>query len=427
MKRGLAAIHAACLLAACSHASVASAESLSNGEVSLAAILGYADVHSPFLGVARSKRAYADAARAEAGPVFPANPELTIAVGPRFSDGHTGIDVQASLMQEVEIAGQRGLRFEAAERLQERTEAEVEEARWAVHCEVHAVFHRALVERERASLAKRVATFHEEVLRVVEQQVQAGEAAELTLRLARAERAQAEQSLVQAEQSFWSARMKLGQLAGWSAAQPPNPIGELEAPRDPPSQHDLVAMARKHLPSLRAGAAAIHETQARAVLADRESWVNPSIGVQYTHESSLQSEPGNDILLGVLAVPIPGFRSNEGERARARAELTVAHAALHARRAVLEGDIARAHSEVIAALKRTRTYGDDILPSIQENLMLLRRGYELGELDIMALSIGRERFLRIQSDALGAQLDYVAAVAELERIVGVDLTSSGAP
>ena len=51
----------------------------------------------------------------------------------------------------------------------------------------------------------------------------------------------------------------------------------------------------------------------------------------------------------------------------------------------------------------------------------LRRSFELGEIDILALSTGRERFLRIQSDALGAQQDYFVALAGLERVVGVDL------
>jgi len=88
---------------------------------------------------------------------------------------------------------------------------------------------------------------------------------------------------------------------------------------------------------------------------------------------------------------------------------------------LLEGQIAEARSEVVAAAARTRAYGTEILPRFEENLTLLRRSFELGEIDILALSTGRERFLRIQSDALGAQQDYFVALAGLERVVGVDL------
>ena len=101
--------------------------------------------------------------------------------------------------------------------------------------------------------------------------------------------------------------------------------------------------------------------------------------------------------------------------------LTVAEAELGATRRLLDGQIAEARSEVVAAAERTKAYGTEILPRFEENLTLLRRSFELGEIDILALSTGRERFLRIQSDALLAAQDYFTALAGLERVVGIDL------
>lgn len=88
---------------------------------------------------------------------------------------------------------------------------------------------------------------------------------------------------------------------------------------------------------------------------------------------------------------------------------------------LLDGQVALARSEVASAARRLQSYGTEVLPRFEENLALLRRSFELGEIDVLALSIGRERFLRIQSDALDAQLDYFVALANLERTVGVDL------
>src|SRR5690606_28276146 len=99
----------------------------------------------------------------------------------------------------------------------------------------------------------------------------------------------------------------------------------------------------------------------------------------------------------------------------------VAEAELAATTQLLAGRIAQARSEVAAAAVRARAYGTEILPRFEENLTLLRRSFELGEIDLLALSTGRERFLRIQSDALGAQQDYFVALSGLERVVGVDL------
>jgi cobalt-zinc-cadmium efflux system outer membrane protein len=392
-----------------------------SGEVSLGGMLAHADERSPVLAVARSTRSRAEAARTAAAVLLPDNPQLSVAAGPRLGRGGTGVDVQVSLSQRVQIAGERGLRLEVADRLRELTDAEIEQIRWAVHCDVHAAFHRALVERERARLSERVVVFQEEVLRTVERQISAGEVSPLILRLAQAEVAQAKQQLVGAQQAYLASRIRLGQLSGWPAATPPTPAGLVDAPREPPPDERLVAIARQRLPSLRAGVARAREAEARARLADRQVWPQPSIGVQYNREGNPGGEGAYDIVMGVLSTPIPSFQVNQAERATARADAIVARAELDAAQRLLEGQIAEARSEVAAAAQRTRAYGSEILPRFEENLTLLRRTFELGEIDILALSTGRERFLRIQSDALAAQLDYFVALAGLERVVGVDL------
>lgn len=391
-------------------------------DVSLGGLLAFADVHSPVLLVARSTRSRAEAARAGANILLPSNPQLSVVAGPRFSNGASGIDFQASLTQQIQIAGERGTRIDAAERFAEMTDAEIEQVRWNVHCDVHAAFHRTLVEQERTRLAERVVTFQKEVLSVVERQIKAGETAPLSLRLAQAEVAQAEQQSVSAKQSLLASRIRLAQLSGWPVKTPPNPTGEVDAPRAPPEMDALEASAKEHLPSLRTGQSRIREAEARLTVENRSVWPKPSIGIQYSRESNPGATSGqSDIVLGALSIPIPSFDRNQGARAQAKADATVAQAELQATLQLLEGQIAEARSEVDAAAQRTSAYGTEILPRFGDNLKLLKRSFELGEIDILALSTGRERFMRIQSDALSAQQDYFVALAGLERVVGVDL------
>lgn len=392
-----------------------------DGEVSLGGILAFADQRSPLLAVARSRRSLADASRVAASVLLPTNPELSFSAGQRFGRSGSSVEVDLSLMQEVEIGGERAARIEAAEALSDLTEAELEQMRWTVHCDVHAAFHGSLIEQERAMLAARVVTFQREVLRVVERQISAGEAAPLALRLAQAEVAQAEQVSVAANQAFLASRIRLAQLSGWPTATPPTPAGEVDLPRDPPPLQALRVTAGERLPHLRSAAARVREANARATVADREAWSRPSVGVSYRREGNPTTEGAYDIVMGIVSVPIPSFQLHRGERAKARAEVTVAGAELDAAQQLLDGQIADARGEVVAAAARARAYGAEILPRFEENLTLLRRSFEIGEIDILALSVGRERFLRIQSDALGAQQDYFVALAGLERVVGVDL------
>lgn len=388
----------------------------------LAGILAYADVHSPVLAVARSTRSRAEAEKVAADTSLSSNPELTLAAGPRFARAGAGVDVDVTLMQQIRLGGERAGRVAAAKRVAELTDAEIEALRWSVHCEVHAEFHRALIERQRVNLAEKVVKFQREVLSAVERQIAAGEVAPLTLRLAQAEVAQASQALVATQQELEASQLRLVQLAGWPMSRALKISGKIEAPREPPPLGELTELARARLPALRVGAARVRAAGARSQAAENEKWTQPSIGLQYRHEGN----PGetSNVVLGVVSVPIPGVQANQGERARARAEVAVASAELGAAERTLEARIAQARGAVVAAAKRNQAYGVEILPQLEENLALLRRAFELGEIDILGLSVGRERFLRIQSDAVAARLDYFVALAGLERVVGVDLWHS---
>lgn len=393
----------------------------SGREISLDEALAYADANSPVVSVARSTRSLAEATRVAASVLLPTNPELSAALGPRFGLSGTGVDADVSLMQQIQVAGERRARMRAADRNAELTEAEIDQMRWAIHCDVHAAFHRALIERERARLAERVVAFQEDVLRVVRSQIAVGETAPLTLRLAEAEVAQARQVLVAANQDYLAARIRLGLLAGWPASTPPTPAGDAEAPREPPDLDALIAIAEETLPSIRTAQARIQLAEARVTVANREAAPRPSVGVQYRREGNPTAEGHYDIVLGALSIPIPLFQRNQGARAQARAEVIVAEAELDATRRLLAGQIAEARSQVSAAAQRALSYQTEIVPRFEENLTLLRRSFELGEIDILALSTGRERFLRMQSDALLSRVDYFVSVAGLERAVGAEL------
>lgn len=390
-------------------------------EVTLSQILAYADEHSPVLLVARSTRSRAEAARIAASPRLYANPQVTVSAGPRVGAGGTGADVEVGVWQQIQIAGERGARLAAADRLRDSTDADIEKIRWDVHCDVHAAFHQALVDRERALLASRVVAFQGEVLGVVKRQIEAGETASLNLRLAEAEVAQAKQTRVAADQAYLVSRIRVAQLAGWPAKRPPKVSGTLDPPQEPPSVDTLLAVANERLPLLTARKAAVEEARSRVEVARRDVWPRPSLGVQYRREGNPSPERPYDIVLGGISVAIPSFQTNQGGRAEARADVRVADAELQAATLLLDGRIVQARSEVVAAAERVRSYGTEILPKFEENLSLLRRSFELGEIDLLALLVGRERFLRIQSDALGAHLDYFVAIAALERVVGIDL------
>lgn len=389
--------------------------------LTLEQLLAFAEEHAPSLHLAKSSRVKAEAELEAASLLLRSNPELSLGVGPRRGSDGIGTDVEVGLSQELEIAGERGKRIDAAGHLLALADARIEEARWALHCDLHAAFHEALIEESKLRLARQLLEFQEGILDVVQRQIAAGEVAPLVLRLAQAEVARARQGVVTARGAFGSSRLRLARLSGWPMEDPPLPLGPPIAPKEPPPLEELLALAWERLPTLRAAEAEVAEALARIDVADREGWPNPSVGVQYVREGNPSRTERYDIWLGVLSVPIPGFQRNQGERARARADARVAKAELAVFRDLLAGRIEEARGNVSTSAQRLAAYGDEILPRFEENLHLLSRAYELGEIDLLALSSGKESFLGAQTEAIAAQADYFQALSELERTIGVDL------
>jgi cobalt-zinc-cadmium efflux system outer membrane protein len=182
----------------------------------------------------------------------------------------------------------------------------------------------------------------------------------------------------------------------------------------------LIATARRHQPRLRSLHAAQIEAGARLRAADRDAWPEPTVAVQLTRESFPLGPPETQVL-GIVSLPIPVVQTNQGARATARAESDIVEAEREAFGSLLRNRIEQHRTSVIAAAAQLRTYGSEILPTFEENLRLIQRAFELGEIDILQVSVARERFLRIQEDALDAYGSYFEAIADLEGAIGADL------
>jgi len=389
--------------------------------VSLGAMLAHADEHAPRMLVGRAATKRGQAAVEGASVVLQENAVAGGAVGPRLSDGRRGLDFSVWLRQPIEIAGERKQRQKAAEKMLQLSSDELEETRWLVHREVHSAFHVALVERERWKLADKIVVSTEELLSVAERRLQAGDISPLAVRLAKGELAQARQALLSAERGYRVAQLVLAEVAGWDPRVLPEPTGELDEPKKAPPLATLLEIARREHPGLAARTSAVDAARAQVSVEDREAWPEPSIGAMYTRESIPAAQLYEHLIQGVVSFPIPTSQRNQVGRAEARAALEGRLSERQAFRQTLEARLTRAAMAVNSDAERIAAYGTEILPAFESNLALLRRAFELGEVDLLQVLTARERLLRIQQDALTAHQDYYSDVAALEAEVGAEV------
>ena len=103
------------------------------------------------------------------------------------------------------------------------------------------------------------------------------------------------------------------------------------------------------------------------------------------------------------------------------AALTVAKADLGALQYELAQELRIQLDAVQVAARRTADYAEQILPRFSENLRLLRRAFELGEVDVLEVFVAQRRFLEQQQRALEVYSDYVDAVRAFELTSGQPL------
>lgn len=385
----------------------------------LDAIVKHAKDNAMKVRVARSRLELGDAAVAGAKPLLPDNPQLYVGVGGRWNNAGTNFELQSTLTQPIEIGGERGLRLKAGRRYRDYLDKELAQVQWETYAAVHYAYNMALLARARAETAERTLAFSTRLLEVAERRAQAGEISKLRVRIATGELAQARQAKLNADLEYRLACIHLSEMAGWPPGQIVAPAGDLPVPARVSSAAEMIAKIQQEHPAIKARAAAVELGEARVTSANRDRLPEPQIGVYFGREYEPGAMTGaSKIALFMLTLPLPFWKRNQANRAQAKADLSVAEQELEAMRYALNLSAQRAVDALNTAAERVRTYSSDVVPRFEENLNLLQRAFELGEVDILEVFVARENFLRIQNEALDAYRAYFEAGYTLETILG---------
>ncbi len=391
--------------------------------VSLEQLLAHGAEEAPQVAVAQASRVGLARAEAAADRSSLRNGMLTAAMGVRLTDGDAAPNGQVRFLQPIEVGGQRAARRAFADAAETVQQAQVSEARWSTHLLIHQGYVQALVARERARLARRTASFYGALAEVATQRVQAGEASALEEQVARADAARAEGTAIAAEQALVERSLRLAEAAGWQVGERglPLPEGALPELETLPVLQVLLDEATRSNPRLQRYRALTERASRAVTVADREGRVVPSVGVHYGFEG--EASGNAHIMMGVVQVPLPWTQRNQAARAAAGAERTLREAEMDAFVQQLEMRIRRRRSQVQAAARRVEGLDESVVPRLEAHLRMMRRAFELGEIDLLRISLAVERLLLEQQQILDAYDTYVEAAAALEALVGVELST----
>lgn len=385
--------------------------------VGLEEILQMAEKNAPALRNARARTLQAKALKVGAEPLFPSNPKVSFGAGQRQDGDDRFLDYRFSLRQEVEVAGERSVRLEVAQKSEELARTLESRASWQVHATVCGLFVEGLIDEEHVLLTEEFLKFSERLYEIAEKRIDAGDASPLILLLAETDLAEARTARAAAQEHRNATLIRLAGEAGLPPEKSLTLSGELPRPRSVENVQRFVHDALQKHPALISQEAEIQVAEARVHLEDRQRWPKPSFGVNINREGG--EGGGENVYLLSVGVPLPLWRTNQGARAKARAGREVARELRKTSEQAIRADILETLVALNTAAARLATYKNTLIPKTRENLALLRKAYELGEVDIHRVSQTWERLFRTSEGYIEAKRSYYSTAARLESLTGI--------
>jgi cobalt-zinc-cadmium efflux system outer membrane protein len=391
--------------------------------------VSYALENNGELQALRQERGVCEAALTRAG-LYP-NPVLE-------AEGTTGEltgspaenTLSVGISQEILTAGKRSKRLLAAEKELEGFDRQIDDAARRLAAEVKTAFYDLLLAQKKVELAERSHELSQRLVDVARLRFEAGDIPELEVNLSRVEASRSEARKAGAQGEITPAKAKLLLLMGLSPEDEARITGSLEGEAmSGKTLVELKALALSSRPDFAALAAEKAKVEAEERLARAERMPNLTAGIAYQRENTAIDVAGEefkdlDNLISLsLSMPIPLFDRNQGGIREAAARKASAAARTVFTRQSVEREVEAAHARLAAAEKTLLLYAIGIVPQLEENLKLVQEAYQVGEVGILTVIEEQKKFFEVNEGYLNALHARQTARIELEKAVGVNLSS----
>jgi cobalt-zinc-cadmium efflux system outer membrane protein len=375
---------------------------------------------SPVVRRAVAERRVVEARRIEAELLLPANPVASVAVGrSRVGVGgpggsaSTALDLQVE--QTVEVAGQRGTRQAVVAGAVQVAVARERLARAEARARAQATYVAVLLATAQQEWAARRQELAGRLVDSMRARADSGASSDVDLRLAIVEHSRTRSDLVAATQGLGDALADLRVLLGVGpqgrlSLTTPLRLPELALP----SLAQAVAQAQQRRAELSALDARRSELDAEVVRLRREAIPSPMLflGLQ-------RDRPGEEIVRGGVAIPLPLWRRNQGPLALVRAEQqrTTDERTLVERELIRDVDVAL--RAVVSRGEQVRLVQSEMVPAAEAALELLTQGWRAGKFDVFRMIQASREAGDAQRRALEDLGRFWQARIELDRAMGV--------
>ena len=325
-------------------------------------------------------------------------------------------EFDAGVSYDFELWGKRKARIRAARAATALTSSLVSNDERMLRYDVAAQFINVLYAESKLDFAKQDLATFDKSLGISKRQYQAGSISHGNLLKLQLQRLLFQTDVTSAEVAVIQAKDNLRQLVGFEALpEDYDVIGQLEANTPKGSLMDLEAEALRNRPDLHASQQGVTEAQSQLHLA--KAYARPDLGttVDYTRLAAM-----ND-LSTYATIGIPLFNRNQGNIARASAQITQANDQEHAAEQLVLTQVRSAYAEQQSALRVVGLYRSGYLKEANQSLSISRYAYLRGDTSLL-------NFLDAERSYRTVELNYRRALAQamlseqrVEEVVGMPM------
>jgi outer membrane protein, heavy metal efflux system len=320
------------------------------------------------------------------------------------------------LSQEFEIAGQRGLRIDIAQKEISRVALEIKDKERVLSFEVKEAFARALAAKKKEALTRQVVSLQEGLLNFTRMKFQGGEVSGLEVNLAEVELGKSQKDFLLAGREYLDTLLALQGLMGSG----PDSSLDIEGELSPgiislPDKASLEKPLQTDRPDVKAASIEVDKAKTGIELAGKSAVPNIVLGGFYNRD-----ELRND--LGVsFSVSIPLFDRKQAEKKEAQVRAAQARVKKAGLERAINQEFEEAYNALTISQRELSLFKKEILDKSIENLGLLNLAYQEGK-------IGFFNVMQAQKDTMDTQFVYLdtllrarRALNAMEKATGGDL------
>jgi cobalt-zinc-cadmium efflux system outer membrane protein len=330
----------------------------------------------------------------------------------------------------LELGGKRSARMEAAKSGVLKAKAEFEAFLEDLRSTAAEAFIEALKARRSADEKRKIYQGFADIARMNEIRYSSGDIGGVELAQSRLEARKSEGELIQAEADVQTADMALVQLLS-PDAPPFIPAGGLDFYHNPIDHEKIMASAMARGPELQTAKQALELAKSGVKLAKANRWIDLGLSVGFNHTPALYPSgfdtegipspaPANqsNTLSAAISFPIPFSRRHKGELAQAEAARSQAGLELSSADLKTRSEVRSALAQYEAALKRSKTFQEDMLKDADKVLEACRFSYQKGNISLMEYIVTQQSCIEVYLSYIDAQTDYAKTLIALDRITG---------